>query len=115
MTLDLNAIQMATLYAQRHIEGTRKRLARAEIDDGRVARLAQRECVVCFYMRGGLAGQAFTDWKCNACGVDGNYPNTAVPRFCNACSDKFEICVRCGGDIELRQRRSVQPPKTRKP
>lgn len=35
--------------------------------------------------RSGLAGQAFTNWKCLRCDAEHVYPNTMVPFICNDC------------------------------
>jgi hypothetical protein len=33
----------------------------------------------------GIAGQAFTDYRCWRCGKNKRHPNTNVPYFCNDC------------------------------
>jgi hypothetical protein len=80
----------------------------AVADGEREKRLQVHECAYCYYLRGPrLVGQAFTDWKCLACGVEGSHPNTGVPRYCNACSDAYHLCVECGGDLSLRFRTKI--------
>lgn len=36
--------------------------------------------------RGGLAGQAFTEYVCLHCEEQYNHPNTACPSFCRDCT-----------------------------
>lgn len=63
------------------------------------------ECKKCRLDRG-FAGQGFTQYKCERCGQLGWHHNTAVPKFCPTCSDKYYICQRCGKDLleeEIRE------------
>ena len=41
------------------------------------------------------AGQAFTKYTCGQCFIQYSHGNTAVPRICNGCSEKFNRCQRC--------------------
>lgn len=66
------------------------------------SRLPENKCRYCFYMGGGLAGQAFTNWKCVVCDKEDLWPNTAVPKVCSKCAKKNELCVTCGGDVHQR-------------
>lgn len=96
------------------------RLAQAAVlagDGNRERRLAERKCSGCFYVRTKMAGQAFTRWKCNLCSAEANHPNTAVPIVCAECSDTFDLCVSCGGDIEMKHRtkRFGRKAKRRRP
>ena len=51
--------------------------------------------------RGGMfCGQAFTDWKCEKCGEIYTHHNTAVPKVCKECSEKYNICEECGRPID---------------
>ncbi len=68
-------------------------------DADRVARFKSRQCVACYYVRRVCAGQSFTGWICQECDVVGEHPDTAVPKLCNACSDKRKRCVRCMASI----------------
>lgn len=91
------------------VESTIRRAEACKRDDASEARRKARECVSCYYLRAGrLVGQAFTDWKCFACGREGMHPNTGVPRLCTECADENGACVECGADIELRPTTTVQ-------
>ena len=63
-----------------------------------------RECKYCFYFRNGIAGQAFTRFNCKNCKAGCIYHNTAVPVLCLDCSFKYNICVRCGADLDFKKR-----------
>lgn len=45
---------------------------------------------------GGMSGQAFTAFKCEKCGEMNMHYNTNVPKICSKCSEKYNICERCG-------------------
>lgn len=53
------------------------------------------ECMRCM-MDKGIAGQAFTKFTCEKCGKEAYHHNTNTPRFCDKCSEKYNICERCG-------------------
>lgn len=69
-------------------------------DEKRTGRRGQLECRVCFYLRGGIAGAAFTRGECKACGTAFDHPNTAVPDYCTGCASKHQVCRRCGADLD---------------
>lgn len=50
-----------------------------------------------------LAGQGFTQYKCEKCGQLAFHPNTHVPRYCHSCSTENYICQRCGADLLLEE------------
>lgn len=72
----------------------------AVADAKREHREAYSECRYCFYFGHGIAGQAFTDYKCAMCGKTESHENTAVPKLCPSCSKIHELCRRCGGERE---------------
>jgi hypothetical protein len=78
-------------------------------NDGKKAeRLSACKCIYCFYLnRGRLVGHGFTAWKCLACDFEGQHSNTGVPRYCETCSAELNLCIECGGDLEMRYRRKV--------
>lgn len=49
---------------------------------------------------GGLAGQAFRNYVCEGCNQELSWPNTATPKFCNACAIRGFKCQRCGESLE---------------
>ena len=50
-----------------------------------------------------VAGQAFTQYKCEKCGQLGWHPNTATPKYCSSCAEKDYVCQRCGADLLLEE------------
>lgn len=46
-------------------------------------------------------GQMFTDWKCMVCKKKDTYANTAVPKVCERCGKKHNLCLRCGSNINI--------------
>lgn len=53
-----------------------------------------RLCVECS-KRMSAAGQAFTRYICGQCFIEYSHGNTATPKICNGCSEKFNRCQRC--------------------
>ena len=54
-------------------------------------------CIRCkIEQAGGMSGQAFTAFKCEKCGEMNMHYNTNVPKICSKCSEKYNICERCG-------------------
>ena len=53
------------------------------------------ECKKC-KMDKGLAGQGFTPFICEKCGKRTYHHNTNIPKFCDECSKKYNICEKCG-------------------
>ncbi len=76
-------------------------------DSSKKDRIAGRKCACCYYTIGysRIAGAAFTEWNCEICGKLSIYSNTAIPKCCDECSDNYDLCVECGGDINMKNRR----------
>lgn len=47
-----------------------------------------------------FCGQSFTDWKCQVCGKTFTHCNTATPKVCKECSEKYNLCEECGKEIK---------------
>lgn len=45
------------------------------------------------------SGQAFTKYACEKCGKEQYWHNTDTPSICEECSEKYNICERCGQPI----------------
>ena len=50
--------------------------------------------------RGTFVGQGFTDYTCIICGKEETWHNTDVPKFCRECSDRLNICQKCGASLD---------------
>lgn len=61
-------------------------------------------CKKCeFEQKGMMAGQAFREFTCTICGSTGIWYNTNVPKICGKCSEKLNICQRCGTILEKKE------------
>lgn len=77
-------------------------------DPKREERMKLCLCPACTYLRGGFAGQAFTAWTCEACEKpQPSWHNTATPKLCLECADRYGLCTRCLADLDLSPRRKV--------
>ncbi len=84
------------------IELLKQRVTNIDKDPLQEARILDRLCRYCFYVRrGDIAGQAFTNYTCQLCGTEERWANTNVPKVCKPCSFTKNVCVRCRGDINL--------------
>lgn len=45
--------------------------------------------------RRGAAGQMFSSYTCSECNKQDSHANTAVPKICKDCADKFNMCRKC--------------------
>lgn len=93
-----------TRHSRMYFKERMKVAHQAEQDTKREQRLAAQECKLCFYLRGRMAGQAFTDYQCRYCKETKSHPNTAVPNFCPECAKTLSICVDCGADLDFTER-----------
>jgi hypothetical protein len=83
----------------------KEKLAAYEKDSKRAQRKRDHMCKPCFYLREWWGGQGFTEYKCEHCGKDAMWSNTATPKLCAACAIQLDLCVRCcAGDIEAIER-----------
>ena len=57
-------------------------------------------CEKCYWEeKGMLSGQAFSAYTCALCDKTETWHNTNVPKFCSECSERLQMCQRCGGDL----------------
>jgi hypothetical protein len=73
-----------------------KALARPKFELLKEASKMRLECVK---HAGTMAGQAFTPFQCGDCGGRGDWPNTAIPRFCRMCAFRGFKCQKCGDPL----------------
>lgn len=107
--LDLERVQSASFRARQSTERSLHKALSFHADAEREERLKAHQCPWCWYFRrGGIAGQAFTEWTCSGCGAETMHHNTATPRLCVACAEKYGLCVECEGDIEMRPRKKLE-------
>lgn len=102
-------INVATQNGRDTVDRLITKALRAAADGDKVKRLEACECVACFYVNNvRIAGQAFSNWRCAGCQeVQPMWPNTAVPKVCKTCGPKYQVCVRCVGDLDGRVRKNL--------
>lgn len=106
--IKLRDMQTVTHFARQHFQEWLAQAERAAADTDRVARVAAQLCRRCFYARGALAGQAFTERPCGHCGEMQTYSTTRTHRLCKPCGEKLGACVECIADIDLVDRRQLE-------
>lgn len=111
--VDASSIYSATSNAARYIEIYREKVAIFDADEKKVERLEKQQCKVCFYMAGRLGGAAMTKARCGLCDNVKMFSSTCVDILCIECAKKNNLCVHCGGDIDMKHRRNrVLPAAT---
>lgn len=106
---DAYAVQFKTtqmdIYSREIIKGAMAFLT----DHDKKNRKAKLECKACYYMRTGrIGGAAMTQQACGICGDVVMYGSTNTDAMCRKCAEKYQLCVCCGADQELRPRRVVK-------
>ena len=106
MTYDLFWLNLQTSANLQEVERMCKRYDAYMHDYDNQIRLKQRKCAFCYNFRsGGITLQGFQDYKCKGCNVDKTHTNSDIPRFCSECSLTYDVCIRCGADINLKDRK----------
>lgn len=106
--IDRYTISESTHQQKRYGEISWDRALAWKQDKEKAKRRTEMLCRTCYYLRGRLAGQAFTEGPCGVCAENMVCSNTAIPKICPPCGKKTKLCVQCGADRELRQRRGEQ-------
>lgn len=107
-TLTLDDVRSATHFASQHLEDWIARAALAYSDLDRATRTERHECRWCYYgLSTRMGGAAMTTKACGSCGTAMTFPSTNTDRVCKPCGQELGICVHCGADIHLRDRRKL--------
>lgn len=104
--LDVCYIFSRTEQAKRHCKDVIESANAIQNDTKKEERLQQAECKACFYLRGRIGGNVMTNVDCSACGKQMHFSNTSVDTVCKDCAKKHNLCKRCGGDIDMKNRRN---------
>lgn len=110
-------LEQVNAVSSRRAASVSRELARAAIlaGDGKLdEREAARQCRGCFYERRRIVGRAVTSWTCQLCGAPGEHSNTGVPRVCASCSDGYDLCTQCGGDMDMQHRTKREARRTKR-
>jgi hypothetical protein len=101
---------MSTAIAVDRAERVQRNVDEYRADAMKDDRAKALECKSCFYLaRDRVAGQAFTAWRCGVCGAEHVHHNTNVPKVCDDCASRHDLCTVCGGDREMRAGRRKWP------
>ena len=101
MAFDVCKMQFRTSQALCAIEGEQVRAAQLLLDPTKDERRDARMCRLCYYAPGMLASG---EYACEVC----EKPVRSSGRrrsVCEGCADEHSLCVVCGADRELRERR----------
>jgi len=94
------SIKFSSYLSKQYYEKAIKAAADAENDTNKEQREKEHECRWCFYIRRPrIAGQAFTDSDCIFCEKPMRFATTSVDKVCIDCSDRYHVCVYCGGEL----------------
>lgn len=99
------SLALNTMIAQRQRDSLIAQAEKIQSDPDKEARLSKCLCVVCFYRGARIGGAAITSQPCMACHEVQQYASTVTDKLCRPCGTKHRLCVRCGADIELKQRK----------
>jgi hypothetical protein len=69
-------------------------------DTRKEERLAELECLYCFYMAGRIGGCAMTTANCGECQKEMLFGSTCVDYACPECAKKNSICKHCGAEMD---------------
>lgn len=93
-------IKLDTHWAKQYYKHRKQELDNYETDPRKEVRTRSQECKVCFYLRNGLALQAFTEYSCKYCKKDCMHHNSRTPKYCIDCSIELEVCRTCGSEMD---------------
>jgi len=99
LKLNEERIETETHYSKKYYERFKKSIENYENDTKQEQRLKLLHCKTCYYLKGNIAGQAFTAYTCKNCGKEQHHPNTNVPKYCSECAKEHQCCVRCASEL----------------
>ena len=105
---DLYSLKFATSVAQEAIERLFKNAERLKEDPLKEERLLRKKCLYCYYVVGdGIVLSGFNRKNCGICNNEMVFYSSNVSKYCIICSDAYNICIKCGADLDLKERRSL--------
>jgi hypothetical protein len=120
--LSPDRVKTKTYLQRRHALSIIKRGQEMDADERRTRRVAEMECIFCFYGGPRIAGQAFTHRLCGICKIEMQFASTDTDVVCGDCAKIHDLCRHCGSDRELREHRTdystfdpVIPPMIEQP
>lgn len=110
--INTSTIYSASYHAKDYVRHYIELGEQLKTDPDKKIRLEENECMSCYYVfHSRVGGSVLTTAECGICGKEMHYGNTCVDVLCDDCAKQYELCKRCGGDINMRVRRKVELPK----
>lgn len=108
-------INIRTKYSRYALEDAFRNAKNAQADSKKDARLYEQECIYCYYFEHNrIVGQAFTGYTCTICHQTKLWHNTGTPDVCPECAKYYNICKRCGANINLENIEEVESQNDKK-
>lgn len=102
----LNATAIRKSFAAGLVES----VSRFKGDLDKKERLNKGECAACYYLGNQrIGGSSVTHKDCGICDFDMVFPSTSTNVICKPCGKENGLCVHCGGDIDMKERRKPYP------
>jgi len=100
----------ATGKGKRYVEKALLSAKKLATDEDRKERLEQCLCLSCFYLfKERIGGAAITHRDCASCDKEMRFLSTSTDLLCFTCATANRLCLRCGADLDLKERRSLYP------
>jgi hypothetical protein len=104
--IDRVSIERATHIAKDMTQSYIEKVEALQADVGKKDRQEECKCKACFYFhKVRIGGAAMTSINCGICETEMMFGSTAVEPICKCCAKKNELCVQCGGDIDMKNKR----------
>lgn len=99
-------MERASTTAQIYVHDILARAEKIKEDAQKDIRVSEQECKACFYVRSKVGGSAMTSRACMCCGSDVLYGSTCTDVLCKDCAKENKLCKHCGGDINMKVRKT---------
>jgi predicted nucleic acid-binding Zn ribbon protein len=108
--VDKVSIYRSNSCGKEMIESALIRAENIHSDNDKKNRLDKCLCKSCYYIFDRrMGGASITRRPCGICEKTMQFSNTATDVICPSCAKQNDMCKQCGGDIELKNRRSPKP------
>lgn len=104
--VDKVSIEARTNAAKQRVEYIVETGKKMIADSDKVLRRDSQLCHSCFYIRSRMGGSTVTHRECGVCQEVQTYGSTATDAMCMGCAKHNSLCKQCGGDIDMKLRRS---------
>lgn len=93
--------KQVTISNKREVEKIKNRLFNYENDINRIERLKVHKCKYCYYINcDRVVMDIITEGVCKNCAKFTLYPDNHTDRYCDKCSEKYNICKHCGAQLD---------------